>query len=64
MKPQIDWEKLSIEDAQLLADELCTEFCLIANCFGLEEQADVLSLTVASHYDDNFHSKFSKSACE
>lgn len=56
----IDWEKITIEEAQELADILCSAFSVIAKCCGSSETRDVSYLTIVCPYDDNLHSEYSK----
>lgn len=57
MKPKIDWEKMTVDEAQVLADELASAFSLTVKCYGLDEIKDVEFITVVNVYDDNFHAK-------
>lgn len=52
---KIDWKKLTIEDAQDLADQLSSAFSLVVKCVGMEKFYDVSYLDVVCRYDDNLH---------
>ena len=54
----INWEKITVAEAQEIADLLATTFNVIATGFTRDEKKvdiDVLSLVVAGEYDDNLH---------
>lgn len=55
MNYKIDWENLTKEEAQEIANLLCASYSIIAKCYGVEGLNDVSYLTVAGVYDDNFH---------
>ncbi len=48
----IDWENLSLEEAQKIADHLTAAFNVTAKCFGSDREKDVSFLNVVSRYDD------------
>jgi hypothetical protein len=48
----IDWENLSLEDAQKIADHLTAAFNVVARCYGVDHDRDVSFLNVMSRYED------------
>lgn len=59
---KIDWENLTFEEGQQIADGLSRTFNLTANAYGAPGYWDVKNLKIAGFYDDNFHTEKSKNA--
>lgn len=60
---QLDWENMSIEEAQKIADRLTITFSIAAKCYGSKEVLDVSYLEVQGIYDDNLHTPASQKEC-
>lgn len=52
---KINWEEITKEQAQDIADELCLFFSVVAKCWQSDSYQDVSFIKIACHYDDNFH---------
>lgn len=59
MSYQVNWDTMTVAEAQQLADALASAFSLTAKCIGCEGVRDVSYLTVESVYDDQLHSEIS-----